>query len=347
MKKKNKLKVDSNWNKLNKSKKVIKYTRDLHFPKFTIHYGDSKTPDGLTQSLIQAFLKCRREFLYKMNLWASEGKRTTFANGSITHDTLDKVYTYFKKKNKLPSDALIKKWVNEYDKKNPKWLPKGNEDSEKFKAVCYVMVTEYIRYYKSDFKKGRVVGIEDVFDIRWKGFRLRGKKDLTFNIKKRRWIMETKTSARISEETLIEKLAFDFQNLFYVNAEQIEQKVQVDGVLYNIIRNPGLKFTEASLRAYCERLRKDVRARGDHYFKRFEIPYTEADKEDFKKELLVILKEIRMLISTPKKQAFSCAYKNTKNCTGQFNCSFLRACSTGTLDGYIKAKSLFKELEDL
>jgi len=344
--KKFKMKARSNWNKLNRSKTKIMRIEDLTFPRFNIKFT-YKTPDpeGITQSLIQSFLKCRRSFLYQMNKWASEGKRTNFANGSITHDTLDKVYTFYKKRGKLPSEKLIKKWLSKYDKENPNWLPTGNTDAERYKAVCFVMVTEYVKYHKADFKRGRIAGIEQVFDIKWRGYRFRGKKDLTFNIKQRRWIMETKTSGRIQEDILMLKLAFDFQNLFYVNAEEVEHKVKVAGVLYNIIRNPGLKFTDASLTKYCERLRKDVKKRPEHYFKRFEIPYTNIDKKNFKEELHEICKDIEGLLYCPVKQTLCKAYKNTRSCTGMFPCSFIKACASGELDGYIQVKSLFKELE--
>jgi len=302
--------------------------------------------DGITQSMISTYLKCPRQFLFKMNRLSSEGKRTSFAFGSITHDTLDKIYKWYMDHGKLPSILQIKEWVFTYPKTHERWLPSTSsiEEQQKYMGVCYVVVTEYVRFYKKiDFIPGRLVGAEDVFDVKYNGYRLRGKKDLRFNIHGKRWIMETKTSSRISEDDLKDALSLNLQNLFYVTAEELESAVHVMGVLYNIVRNPGLKFKENSLEDYCNRIRKDIRKRPDFYFLRFEVPYTSQDKRDFKQDLDQILSSIDTKLRTAQRNF----YRNSTSCLGKFKCSFLSACTSGKLIGYVQSKSLFKELEEL
>jgi len=298
--------------------------------------------DGITQGLIMTYLKCRREFLFRTNEWGTEENKKSFANGSITHDTLDKVYTFFQLHNKLPSLLKIKQWIETYDKDNPKWLgPSHKEDARLIKALAYVIVTEYIRFYRKDFEEHEIIGAEDVFDTIWKGFRLRGKKDLRFRIQGKVWIMETKTSARIDEDDLADKISFDFQSLFYTHAEEVEFGHEVAGVIYNVIRNPGHKLgASESLFQFQNRLRREIRKDPKHFYKRWSIPYTKLDKMEFRQELLWKLQEIDDFIHGKIH-----VYRNEKNCVTRFRCSFLRACASGQLVGYSQSHPLFTELQ--
>lgn len=317
------------------------YVRDVRFPK-----DYDMSIDGITQSLLMSFMKCRREFLLKLNRWSLTKKRTTYANGSITHDMLDKVYTFYKKFGRLPKKNIIRRWCEMYDKdpKNAEWLPRDKQHlAPVYKAVAFIVVTEYIRYYrKSDFKPGRITGAEIEFNVLWKGFRLRGKRDLRFKEGDANWIMETKTMARIEPDVIANKLTFDFQSLFYVHCEEIESGLNVRGVLYNVVRNPGQKMkVNESIDQYCSRIRSEIRKDPKHFFLRFRQPYTRRDKQDFRLELLHKLKECRDLLAGKLYP-----YKNEKNCIARFSCTYLPACSCGRLIGYGKYKRLFSELEE-
>lgn len=300
--------------------------------------------DGITQGLIMTYLKCRREFLLRINQWGPRTEKSSFANGAITHDTLDKIYTFYQLHGKLPGIAVIRKWVMQYPKKNPKWLPKaGEEEKRKIQEVCYVIVTEYIRHYKKDFGTWDIIGAEDIFDNMWNGFRLRGKKDLRYRLHGSKWIMETKTMARIDESELVDKISFDFQSSFYTFNEELDDPEPVVGVLYNIVRNPGHKpGKNESLLKFCNRLRREIRKDPGHFFKRFHIMYTKLDKLEFKKELLFKLQEIKMFLDGDLK-----VYRNEKNCVTRFQCTFLKACASGCLIGYAQKYPLFKELQEV
>lgn len=152
--------VSTRWRKAAK-RDVLPRVKDLTFENYNL------LKDGITQSLIMSFLKCPREFLFKVNKWTSEGKKTAFAFGSITHDTLDRCYTFAKRRGKRPSDKLIEKWALKYEANNPGWLPANKQqDAERYTAVCIVVVQEYCRIYKRDFARERLVGAEDIFDIK-------------------------------------------------------------------------------------------------------------------------------------------------------------------------------------
>lgn len=322
---------------MKKSMRAVKI-RDVVRPKYSLQI------DGITQGLIMCYLKCRREFLLRLNEWGPQDEKPTFANGAITHDTLDKVYTFYQLHKKLPKVSVIRKWVMLYDQKNPTWLPKATlEEKRRIKEVCFVMVTEYIRFYKKDFGTWDLIGAEDIFDIKFHDYRLRGKKDLRYRLHGSKFIMETKTMARIDEGELVDKIAFDFQSSFYTFAEELEDPEPVVGVLYNIVRNPGHKpGKDESLLKYCGRLRREVRKDPGHFFKRFHIMYSKLDKLEFKKELLYKLQEIEMYLNRELQ-----TYKNEKNCVTRFQCTFLRACASGVLLGYAQKYPLFKELQEV
>lgn len=320
---------------MNRIKNVNLSDIKLPWPRFDLKV------DGITQGLIMSYLKCRVEFLLRLNKWGLLEEKTTFANGAITHDTLDKVYTFYQWHSKLPLLLTIRKWIYEYDIKNPGWLPKATNDEKlKIKAVCFVMVTEYIKFYHTDFERFEILGAEDIFDLRWNGYRIRGKKDLRYRFNDEKWIMETKTMGRIDENDLVDKIAFDFQSGFYVFAEEVEDPEPVKGVVYNVVRNPGHKVGETeTLDQFCGRLRRAIRKDPEHFFYRWRIPYTRIDKVRFRKDLLAILLEIEMFLDGELK-----TYPNSKNCVTRFRCSFLRACASRVMVGYINTYPIFKEL---
>lgn len=333
---------ESAWKKfIEKSSGDDVYVSTVKFPK----WYDMKR-DGITQSLLMSFMKCRKDFLLKLNRWSLTERRTTYANGSITHDMLDKVYTFYKKYQRLPSKKIVKRWCDRYplDPKNKDWLPANKlELAPVYQAVAFIVVTEYMRYYrKIDFIPGRITGAEIEFNVIWKGFRLRGKRDLRFVENNDNWIMETKTMARIAPDTIAQKLTFDFQSLFYVHCEELESQQNVSGILYNIVRNPGQKRKQGEdIPAYALRIRSEIRRDPKHFFLRFRQPYSKKEKTVFRIELLHKLQDCFKLLSGKLYP-----YKNEKNCVGSFSCVYLKACACGRLIGYGQYKRLFSELEE-
>lgn len=302
--------------------------------------------DGITQSLLCQFLRCRRAFVLSILGWQSIEKKLTHANGTITHDILDKCYTYYVAHNALPNKVQIKKWIDSYDTDHPDWMPGKQMDLiGKYKMVCYTMIIEYLNFYNSqgEFTKRKVLGAEDIFDLQYKGMRLRGKKDLRYLLIKanENWILETKTMARIIETDIISRLQMDPQCLLYTIAEELEFGYKCSGVCYNIIRNPGHKVgASESLQQYCNRLKAEIRKDPNHFFKRFYVPFTAKDKMEFKLELMHKVNEMKKITD-----GHSYPYKNETACVNNFNCHYLPACSSGNLNGYVQDKILFKELQ--
>jgi len=229
--------------------------------------------DGITQSMLNCHASCLRKSYLSILGWKPIVSPTTYANGTIVHSLLDAVYTYYKKFGKIIPKNKLKNIIKNFELENPDWLPNQSDEMvSKFKNVAYVIVTEYLRYYieEKDFKKMEILGAEEKFDVIWKGYRLRGMKDLRVNVDGKRWVFETKNFARINENDTLGRLTLDVQSLFYTLVEGIEYKVPVRGVIYSINRNPGHQVKKnETLQEYCRRLRKTIRRDPKHFFKRY------------------------------------------------------------------------------
>ena len=303
---------------------------------------------GITQSLLSTWQRCSIAFLISLNRWIdpNKGKRTGF--GSLFHQMLDNLYTYYARTGKTPKSKLIKRWIEEYaereeEKKGRSTLSgKEEEEIERDKLVTLILLEEYINFYPKDFKKKKFDEIEKSFEVKFHGYVLRGKIDARYWLSDERWLMEHKTKSRFNWPELILKLSFDLQNLFYILADEIENNHKVQGVLYNVVRNPGdawrKKYT--SIYDYGRVLRAKIKKNPEHYFLRKEIIYSEEDKRNFRKNLLNKLRAINKLLKgeTP-------LYPNESSCLTQYTCDNLRACSAGCLIGYEQKPVLMNELE--
>lgn len=306
--------------KLPKSSKLITLPKNYDMQK-----------DGITQSMISDFF-CRQHFVYSVNRWYDSSREiSSFGFGSLVHEMLDKLYNH-----NNTSDKMLEYWIDRHD-----FRIEYSKEIELIKAKACVLLTEYKRYYESDFNEKKFTNIENTFDVNFRGYKLRGKIDGRYKIKSSNWLMEHKTKGRIDEQELLLMLSFDFQNLFYITADEIRTGESIKGVLYNIIRNPGSKLLKGErLHTYQERLRKEVQKNPGHYFLRFEIAYTEEDKRYFKYELANLLWEIDQFL-----KGKLLIYKNRLLCHGAWRCEFLNACGNGTMAGYSKKRKLFEELE--
>lgn len=302
---------------------------------------------GITQSLMCSYMKCPRCFLLGLNGWQNPGKGRKTGFGSMFHDMLDKVYSYHMKTGKIPSKKRVRKWLLAYVRANAKTTLSGKSRTDLVldQAKAYVLLTEYVRHYKRDFTHKKFTDVERVFDVQFAGARLRGKKDGRFalikqNGKASQWIMETKTKSKINEEEITLHLAIDFQNLFYITADELEFGTPVKGVLYNIIRYPGHRLSGDTIIDFQKRLRAEVRKNPGHFFMRFEVPYDKEDKAQFKAELREHFRLINRLLAGKDK-----VLRRQTSCMGRYACDYMLACAGGNLSGYTKTGELFSELK--
>lgn len=295
--------------------------------------------DGTTQSLLSHFPICRQRYLFAVNRWVKLGADRIFFFGNIFHDVLDVSYSQFVR----PNSWRVAKQINKYvasvrDKLSDATL----EDSKRIMDVAHIVLDEYFKYYPEDFEEKEFVETEEVFEVPFHGYILKGKKDAIFlNLKRLLYLMENKTKGRIEEDIIEDVLNFDFQNLFYIVCDNIEYEGDLSRVLYNIIRNPGQKKgKKESYLDYLNRIRTAIQKEPEYYFIRYECPYNLDTISRFKRELLSKLQEADLFLLGELP-----LYRNESACKLPFRCTYLDACASGDMVGYMQQESLFPELE--
>jgi len=299
--------------------------------------------DGITQSLFKRFLRCRAEFVYALNLWRLDKGGATTGFGSITHEMLDKLYSNFAKRGKLPTPRALDGWLDKYcDEHRDEMLGIPAQTIERYKAIIHVLLVEYMRFYREDFTGKTWLGCEEVFDEIHKptGVRRRGKIDGRFELRGGMWLLETKTMSRIEEDKLTNRLNLDLQNLFYIDAGEQKFGRKIRGVLYNVIRNPAFRKVDEPLNELVARLRTEVRRNPEHYFIRYECVYNDRDKSQYAHDLNLQLADLVDFCAGDLR-----VYRNHSACDHKYPCDFMHACASGKLAGYKQTDSLFPELE--
>jgi len=312
--------------------KIIKVT-DVKLPK---RYNIKK--HGITQSLLSAFPICRQRFLFKINGWQLKDHDGVFVFGNICHYLCEKIYKKKIKPSRILINRLIKKWKKEFGKDLSDFALIGLPRNM---AVAEIVMFHYFKFYYKDFKM-KFTAIEEEFCNKLGPYTLLGKKDLRYAVKNGEEMMEHKTKGRVEDDMLMYQLPFDFQNLFYITAQKLENDIDMGRVLYNIIRNPGLKQQKKeNMKVFLERIDKDITKRPDFYFIRYEVPYSKTKKQSFKKELVYKLMETQKFLDGKMP-----LYKNESACKVPYKCDHLMACSSGTMTGYHQTDDIFPELDN-
>ncbi len=281
--------------------------------------------DGITQSMLGTFLSCRERSRLTLDGWQSIlSKGDAFLRGDFVHLFLENFYNGNKADPLLP--YLFDNWRSDNKLED-------NKGTEIIYDICSELLPRYISFWSKSDSKKEWKNLEFTFDVIWrKKWRLRGKIDGIFKIFNQYWILETKTKAQIDEEGMTDALAFDFQNLFYLTVLRECFGINARGVLYNVIRWPSTRLKQ-NLGVHID---KDM----THYFKRFEVAYSDKGVERFQNELEFKLEDFANWIVGSDHH-----YKNETACfKGNMKCEFLKACSTGSMLGYKRDRILFREL---
>lgn len=293
-------------------------------------------------------MSCEQKFLYKINQFVPSGSEENFFYGTLVHEVLDRAYTKGKPLFGKRLDNFIYGFIDELKEKgNLDWAK--DQTIEYYVTVVSVVMEEYFDYYDSDFDDLEFTKVEEVFEQYFNGIKITGKIDARFlksktkrSKKKVKWLMEHKTKTRYSEDGVTDMLPMDFQNQYYITADQMESGERAYGVLYNIIRRPSIKpYSNESLVKFAKRLKKDVQDRPDFYFNRWECPYTDETIDEFQEDLTHIFNNLkRVFIDKERpiiKNRFSCYPAN-------FPCGYLEACRDASTESLTKLTDLHPEL---
>jgi len=294
---------------------------------------------GISQSLLGIWNHCQRAFVLRVSGYEGYSKPENFIFGNLVHEVNDKSYTA----GVLPGKKKIIQYIDEaVDKQWSDGVILTSQIMEKEAALTQAVMVPYFDFYKSDFTEKNFYDIEKRFDVKYSGARLRGKIDGKFRtkVRKSKWLMEHKTKGQINEDSLITYLPLDLQNRMYLLADWIESGELAKGVLYNVIRKPGNKqLKNESLKDFMEKITEACQSNPTHYYKRWEVPYTEKDIDNCGAELSRMLEDIKF-------KADISIYPSTSNCLKPFSCQYLRACSENSLQSLKPGRDLFPELAE-
>ena len=303
--------------------------------------GYSLEKDGTTQSLLNgAYCACTQAAAFYLDGWRSVGTKASLSFGSLIHKGLEDWY------GAGMVEVNWEAWLEAYSVTQ---RAKGADAAatEMDCALAGAVLPAYCERYAKEDSKKEWIGVESKFDVRWNGYRLRGMCDGLFKSGKKRKtiaLFETKTKGRIEVGAIEDALAYDFQNQFYMEANEAGLGIPdaIKRVLYNIIRRPGQKLGKnESLADFQARIAADIKKRPEHYFIRYEISYPQAERKKFREELLMKLQEFEAWLKGERP-----TYRNQGSCQRLWKCSYISACASGTMAGYDQKGRLFEELED-
>lgn len=313
--------------------------------------GYDPMEEGVTQSMLSLWASCREASRMALNGLQIPGKRSRYIEyGNLWHALFDAHYRSLRAGDgPLKKDAMtavIEDWEHR-NEQTPALDAEAFGDIQRDAALASVLFPVYAVHYRKD-EQLVWEQVEQTFDLRWEGYRLRGKRDGAFRLPSLRkggkgslWLFETKTKSQVSERTIGDVLAFDFQLQLYTLTLEEETGESVAGAVYNVVRTPGLKQGKTeTLQEYVLRVAKDVSERPDHYFMRWEVPNDSDAKARFRRDLLTKLREFASWASGAGPH-----YRNERACAHFGACPYLQACSAGNIEGYVALGRRFSELE--
>lgn len=294
------------------------------------------TRDGVSQSLLGVWVKCRMQCKLQLEGWELPMTREAPAFGSLFHELLENAYNSIRKGQGVPDfEDLSARWLAKHAGSSP-----NMQMVELMLAKAEAIWEPYWEFWAGDVTDMKWVASEAQFDVDWKGFRLRGMRDGIFYAKDTPMLLESKTKTRVDPWSLLKMLPMDWQNLFYLTASNAEG-IDVRHVLYNVIRRPMQRLGKTEeLEDYAGRVRDAVRKDPEKYFVRFEVAYSPGNVARYQVELLQKLEGFRAWLMDPSR-----TYRQQQSCQGLWDCEFLEACSSGDMAGYSRTRTLHRELE--
>lgn len=246
-------------------------------PKVKPRPGWDLYRDGLSYSMMSKFINCRERFrIASVELYRPSDVREAMEFGTIFHKALE---LHAQKKSAMQiNSALSKKY-------------KDTAVDPMLIRIASIIVPHYLSFYRDE--QYHYVGQEEVFDIPYtsttngRAIRLRGRFDEVFEKNGTLWLQENKTKSKIQDDLIAKTLPYDLQTMLYCYALRTTKRRTVGGVLYNVIRKPGLvQSAKESDSEYLRRINDAIAKDPGHYFKRFENELTSKCIDNFNRTTL-------------------------------------------------------------
>lgn len=306
---------------------------------FKVHKMTWKPSKGVSQSTIQAFMRCKREGLLRYG-FGVDNRQPKFAAdwGTAFHSLLEDWH-----KANCPEN--IKQIWDKFEEQmysiNNNPMVACNQDIEVMLAELYAVFSGYVYYYFHNDSQLLFTNPEAYFRHKHKGTVLTGKIDSVFERQGKVWIMETKTKSRIAKD-LDMLLTFDLQIYWYAFMWKKITGVLPEGILYDIVKKPSLKKT-STLDAFVDKINNDVFKRLDEYYQRIEIAIMEEEFNELSEELetmadsvILDLKKASRLYKANEFDKLAKEFpRNSTSCLRHYTCSFAGLCSQENLSNFV------------
>lgn len=241
-------------------------------------YSFDPKRDGVSQSVLNAFLDCRE--LCRMSTvlgYAEPGASWPLVFGSISHTVLELYYARLCHGQAPDMPADVDAAVARYRASDENATRQHDEMAEEAQAILHVMMPEYQRRWRERDVRVTWVASEPEFRVPFDDYDMVGKMDGLFQENEEHWILETKNKSRFNQ-TYDLWLAIDLQLQYYLEAVRYVYRIVPAGAVYNLIRRPERPTKKSESAAeFFAKLREDVRKRSDHYFVRFKARFSKAE----------------------------------------------------------------------
>jgi hypothetical protein len=235
---------------------------------------------GVTQGMLQDFLRCRERFRlkYVLGLMPPERWDHRTGYGNMWH-VCEEFYSIQASGDKVYGISPSPRWEDEltaYAQEQCRLFPLQQQEIEKWYNVCKTQFPLYIEWWSKhpDMLRRTPLLSEYEFDVPYKSpsgrvVRLRGKWDSVDLVDDEIWLQENKAKGEIDVRALEHQLKFDLQTMVYLVAlsewfprqtkKIVDAATPLAGVRFNIIRRPlaggqgSIKQREATQGAKCGR----------------------------------------------------------------------------------------------
>jgi len=289
---------------------------------------------GVSQSALGRFLQCRKKALIAIQGWIPKTTSKAFRFGGIWHRTEELLYSLpCVSKGSVPTEkdrqGIMRKVRSEYlDNIDPSTDADEIAETDKDLHTAEILLEGYVKKYPKDFTSRKWLGTEIKLEVKYNDIKLVGYIDGAYESRGKVWLQESKTKGRIMDDVLVDTLAFDLQSMMYLQLYYLQYGRVPEGLEYNIVRKPQIYQRKAESPAqFKKRLKKDILARLDFYFIRYEIC---IGKDEYQKWLATefdeILREYKLWVDNN----YTTTFKNTTSCMGMYGaCNCLPICARG------------------
>lgn len=304
--------------------------------------------DGITQSILSAWLICREKSRMNTLLGLTSGGASwPLTYGSIAHGALEPYYADLSLGKLGTSFAhYARTALKVYMAGEGKDSLERQSMAEEAAAIVTVILPHYHQKWSSHDTKVRWTAIEKQFKREACGGRCTatGKIDGGFETKKEHWLFETKnkSSFNASYESW---LGIDLQLGYYLLGYRSLVGCIPVGALYNILRRPDrLKAKSVSFKDYLEKIDEDVTKRPEHYFMRYRLKFTAKEIQQHELSIEDKLREFMNWHDTTDHKERDLMYN--PNACEQFGstCPYMASCAHGDKSGLTQRTVVHPEL---